>query len=160
MKKIISGQKIFFQKYAKLQKSQFSKKYVFVIIKFLSSRDIQLTSTITVPEGMLVIGGWNQESGSLRENPNSGGFYKQVYLLSDNVWSLVGNLNEPVSDATVIRVGEWINTVAGDSANNNVERFKWNGQEVENVETISKHENTILRPIAFQSYKNFCTFQN
>ncbi|CBY34839.1 unnamed protein product [Oikopleura dioica] len=122
--------------------------------------DIQLTSTITVPEGMLVIGGWNQESGLLRENPNSGGFYKQVYLLSDNVWSLVGNLNEPVSDATVIRVGEWIVTVAGDSANNNVERFKWNGQEIENVETISKHENTILRPIAFQSYKNFCTFQN
>ncbi|CBY12154.1 unnamed protein product [Oikopleura dioica] len=122
--------------------------------------DIQLTSTITVAEGMLVIGGWNQESGLLRENPNSGGFYKQVYLLSDNVWSLVGNLNEPVSDATVIRVGEWIVTVAGDSANNNVERFKWNGREVENVETISKHENTILRPIAFETHKNFCTFQN
>ena len=72
---------------------------------------------------MLVICGWKQESGALRENPNSGGFYKQVYLLS---LSFKFNLNEPVSDATVIRVGEWIVTVAGDSANNNVERFKWN----------------------------------
>ena len=109
---------------------------------------------------MLVIGGWNQQAGSLRENPNSGGFYKQVSLLSDNVWSLVGNLNEPVSDATVIRVGEWIVSVAGDSGNNTVERFKWTGQEVQNVETIGKHSNTILRPIVFESYKNFCSIMD
>ena len=55
--------------------------HVVVLILFLSSRDIQLASTITVPEGMLVIGGWNQESGSLRENPNSGGFYKPGFKL-------------------------------------------------------------------------------
>ena len=51
------------------------------LYSILYSRDIQLASTITVPEGMLVIGGWNQESGSLRENPNSGGFYKPGFTI-------------------------------------------------------------------------------
>ncbi|CAG5079622.1 Oidioi.mRNA.OKI2018_I69.PAR.g9298.t1.cds [Oikopleura dioica] len=126
--------------------------------------DIAYSSTVTVPEGMLVLGGWNPGWNTLvtefnqprDTNPNTGIYYKQIYLLKENVWSLVGNLNEPKSDATVIRLGEWIVSVAGDSNNNFVERINWDGEAVTSVEIIGSHANTILRPIVFQSEKNFC----
>jgi len=113
-------------------------------------RDITVASTVTVPEGMLVLGGWNPGwiSGGI--------YYKSVYLLKNEFWSFVGNLSEPVSDSTVFRMSEWIILVSGDSDNNFVERFKWNEEQIKELEIIGENQNTILNPIVFGSSRNFC----
>ena len=100
---------------------------------------------------MLVLGGWNPGWTS------SGIYYKTVYLLKNDSWSLVGNLNDPVSDATVIRMSDWIVLVSGDSEKNFVERFKWDGEQIKELEIIGENPNTILNPIVFESSRNYCT---
>ena len=99
---------------------------------------------------MLVLGGWNP--GLTVE----GIYYKSIYLLNNDSWSLVGTLNDPVSHATVIRISDWIVLVSGDSEKNLVERFKWDGEQIKELEIIGDNQNTILNPIVFESSRNFC----
>ncbi|CAG5111210.1 Oidioi.mRNA.OKI2018_I69.chr2.g5540.t1.cds [Oikopleura dioica] len=84
-------------------------------------------------------------------------YSKDVYLLRDSKWTVVGQLNEFHSFSSAARIGNTIYLVSGNSKPYAVEKLEWDGEQIASAEVINNHSSTFIRPIIFPVDEFYCT---
>ncbi|CAG5076600.1 Oidioi.mRNA.OKI2018_I69.PAR.g8500.t1.cds [Oikopleura dioica] len=111
---------------------------------------IFMHSCIGVYDGFLVLGGKyeeNEESHSL----------KDVYLLRDLEWTVVGQLNEYHLYSSAARIGNTIYLVSGRNEPYAVEKLEWDGEQIASAEVVNNHWSEFHRPIVLPVDEFYCT---
>ncbi|CAG5113076.1 Oidioi.mRNA.OKI2018_I69.chr2.g7221.t1.cds [Oikopleura dioica] len=107
-------------------------------------------SLIGLDDGsMLAFGGFSKD-----------GFWEsvsEIRRLKDNKWTLVGNLLEKTSKASVLKSGSSIYLVSGDDKNAPTQRIDLDGNEISNITVIAyQPQGAVERPVLFETTFDRC----
>ncbi|CAG5080403.1 Oidioi.mRNA.OKI2018_I69.PAR.g9576.t1.cds [Oikopleura dioica] len=107
-------------------------------------RKIYVHSCIGIYDGLMVMGGGNENAAS-----------KDIYLFRDSEWTVVGQLNEYHKYSSPKRIGNTIFLVSG----YNVEKLEWDGEKISSAKVINITHifGKFERPIVFPVDEFFCT---
>ncbi|CAG5108381.1 Oidioi.mRNA.OKI2018_I69.chr1.g3768.t1.cds [Oikopleura dioica] len=114
---------------------------------------IYFHSCIGVFDGYLLFGAKYKNNGKY-------GNSKDVYLLRDSKWTVVGKLNEFHSYSTATRIGNTIYLVSGRNQRSHiyaVEKLEWDGEKISSAKVIKNHSKEFIRPIVFPVDEFYCT---
>ncbi|CAG5108415.1 Oidioi.mRNA.OKI2018_I69.chr1.g3784.t1.cds [Oikopleura dioica] len=111
---------------------------------------ILVHSCIGVFDGYLLLGGSYQENNEYYSS-------KDVYLLRDSKWTVVGKLNEKHWYSSATRIGNTIYLVGGSKEPFAVEKLEWDGEEISSAKVINNHSGDFPRPIIFPVDEFYCT---
>ncbi|CAG5108419.1 Oidioi.mRNA.OKI2018_I69.chr1.g3786.t1.cds [Oikopleura dioica] len=107
-------------------------------------------SCIGVFDGYLLLGGQYEENDNFYNS-------KDVYLLRDSKWTVVGQLNEIHFYSSATRIGNTIYLVGGKKEPFAVEKLEWDGEKISSAKVINNHSNPFWRPILFPVDEFYCT---
>ncbi|CAG5108425.1 Oidioi.mRNA.OKI2018_I69.chr1.g3789.t1.cds [Oikopleura dioica] len=113
-------------------------------------KPIYIHSCIGVFDGYLLLGGNYEENDKYYNS-------KDVYLLRDSRWTVVGQLNKYHWYSSATRIRNTIYLVSGKKEPYAVEKLEWDGEEISSAKVINNHSNPFWRPIIFPVDEFYCT---
>ncbi|CAG5108385.1 Oidioi.mRNA.OKI2018_I69.chr1.g3770.t1.cds [Oikopleura dioica] len=111
---------------------------------------ILVHSCIGVFDGYLLLGGSYQENNKYYS-------IKDVYLLRNSRWTVVGRLNEYHWYSSATRIGNTIYLVSGKKEPFAVEKLEWDGEKISSAKVVNNHSSKFYRPIIFPVDEFYCT---
>ncbi|CAG5076383.1 Oidioi.mRNA.OKI2018_I69.PAR.g8447.t1.cds [Oikopleura dioica] len=100
---------------------------------------------------MLMVGGYDYTSGD---------YNKDIWLLKEEVWTLIGSLKENSRLGSALKIGNYIYQVNGNQKDSNglypVERIKVANDEIIETQVIGAHEFTSYKPAILEVTADFC----
>jgi len=109
-------------------------------------------SCLGVPNGVLLFGG-RYDSGR-----SSGIYNKDVFLLRNSTWKIVGKLKRVLVYGSSIQIGSSIFVVNGNEGWHELaQRLEWDGNRITSVSEIGGRSSAmVLRPTIFPVNQNYC----
>ncbi|CAG5108423.1 Oidioi.mRNA.OKI2018_I69.chr1.g3788.t1.cds [Oikopleura dioica] len=111
---------------------------------------IYIHSCIGVFDGYLLLGGEYKQNHKYYSS-------KDVYLLRDSRWTVVGKLNKYHFYSSATRIGNTIYLVSGKKEPYAVEKLEWDEEKISSAKVVNNHSNEFYRPIIFPVDEFYCT---